>query len=150
MNIPFAFQPLSSAKANAESGLRPVGPSQPLALVYNCLKYSLTFAYRVKKVHEYLKDLFSSGKLFAWILFNIWSADATRRKIKEIDKVVEMFNKHISGVVNALLTNLTNAMAECLNGKIQELKTVGRGYRTFPNFRIVILFFHGGLDLYPH
>jgi transposase len=76
--------------------------------------------------------------------------DATQRKIKEIDKVVEMFNNHISGVINALLTNLTNAMAERLNGKIQELKTVARGYRTFTNFRSAILFFNGGLDLYPH
>jgi len=49
-----------------------------------------------------------------------------------------MFNKHISGVVNALLTKLTNAMAERLNGKIQELKTVGRGYITFANFRSAI------------
>src|SRR5690606_11986584 len=48
MNISFAFQPLSSAKVNAESGSRPVGPSQPLALVLNRLEYSLTFAYRVK------------------------------------------------------------------------------------------------------
>lgn len=109
--------------------------------------------YEVSKawqVRENFKDLFSSGKLFAWLLFNRWTADATRKKIKEIDKVVEMFNKHVSGVVNALLNNLTNAMAERLNGKIQELKTVGRGYRTFTNFRSAILFFHGGLDLYPH
>ena len=31
----------------------------------------------------------------------------------------------------------------------QEVKLVGRGYRTFKNFRSAILFFHGGLDLYP-
>lgn len=60
-----------------------------------------------------------------------------------------MFIDHLSGVVNALITNLTNAMAERLNGKIQELKTAGRGYRTFEKFRSVILFFHGGLNLYP-
>jgi transposase len=45
--------------------------------------------------------------------------------------------------------NLSNAMAERLNGKIQEFKTAGRGYRTFANYRSAILFFHGGLDLYP-
>ena len=61
-----------------------------------------------------------------------------------------MFNNHIKGVVNALLMNLNNAMAERLNGKIQELKTIGKGYRTFTNFRSAILFFHGGLNLYPH
>jgi len=56
------------------------------------------------------------------------------RKIKEIDKVVETFNKNVSGVVNALISNISNAMAERLNGKIQELKTVGKGYRAFTNF----------------
>jgi transposase len=109
--------------------------------------------YEVSKawqVRENFKELFSAGKLFARLLFNRWVTDATRRKIKEIDKVVDMFNRHVSGVVNALLTNLNNAMAERLNGKIQELKTVGKGYRTFNNFRSAILFFHGGLTLYPH
>ncbi|MDN3687439.1 hypothetical protein [Cyclobacterium jeungdonense] len=48
MNLSFAFQLLSSAKVNTESSSRPVGPSQPLALVLNCLEYSLTFAYQVK------------------------------------------------------------------------------------------------------
>ncbi|WP_368667549.1 hypothetical protein [Ancylomarina sp. 16SWW S1-10-2] len=40
-------------------------------------------------------------------------------------------------------------MAERLNGKIQELKLTARGYRTFSNFRSAILFFYGGLSLYP-
>ena len=60
-----------------------------------------------------------------------------------------MFNNHIRGVINALTTSFSNAMAERLNGKIQEIKTAGRGYRTFQNFRNAILFFHGGLNLYP-
>ena len=37
-----------------------------------------------------------------------------------------------------------------MNGKIQEIKTIGRGYRKFENFRVAILFFCGGLDLKPH
>ena len=61
-----------------------------------------------------------------------------------------MFKAHLAGVVASLVMHFSNAMAERLNGKIQEIKTIGRGYRTFANFRSVILFFHGGLDLYPH
>jgi transposase len=41
-------------------------------------------------------------------------------------------------------------MAERLNGKIQEVKSTARGYKTFENFRSAILFFNGGLSLYPH
>jgi transposase len=109
--------------------------------------------YEVSKawqVRENFKDLFTAEKLYAWSLFNQWTIDSKEKEIKEIDKVVDMFNSHIKGVVNALISNLTNAMAERLNGKIQELKTVGRGYRTFNNFRSAILFFNGKLNLYPH
>jgi transposase len=109
--------------------------------------------YEVSKawqVRENFKDLFTAEKLYAWSLFNQWTIDSKEKEIKEIDKVVDMFNSHIKGVVNALISNLTNAMAERLNGKIQELKTVGRGYRTFKNFRSAILFFNGKLNLYPH
>jgi transposase len=102
------------------------------------------------QVRENFKELFSSGKLVAWYLFNKWTVDTTRRKIKEIDQVVILFKNQSSGVINALLTNLNNAMAERLNGKIQELKTVGNGYRTFNNFRSAILFFPGGLNLNPN
>jgi transposase len=45
--------------------------------------------------------------------------------------------------------HLIKYLNEAINGKIQEIKTVGRGYRTFKNFRSAILFFHGGLSLYP-
>ena len=60
-----------------------------------------------------------------------------------------MFNNHLEGVCNAMVESFSNAMAERLNGKIKEVKSVGRGYRTFKNFRGAILFFHGGVNLYP-
>ena len=66
-----------------------------------------------------------------------------------MNKVVNMFKNHLIGVTNALINTFTNAMAERLNGKIQEIKIAGRGYRKFENFRSAILFFHGGLNLYP-
>ena len=64
-----------------------------------------------------------------------------KTNIKEVIKVAKMFNKHLEGVCNALVESFSNAMAERLNGKIQEVKSVGRGYRTFRNFRSAILFF---------
>ena len=48
-----------------------------------------------------------------------------------------------------LITIINKAMAERLNGKIQEIKSVSKGYRTLLNFKSAILFFHGGLNLYP-
>ena len=109
--------------------------------------------YQVSKVwraREDFKDIFGSPTLEqAFGLFVKWGASVLRSNIKELIKVARMFNNHIKGVINALTTSFSNAMAERLNGKIQEIKTAGRGYRTFKNFRSAILFFHGGLNLYP-
>ena len=104
---------------------------------------------RAWQVRENFKDLFASNPNEAFILFCQWARSATGKKIQEITKVVEMFNTHITGIIEALIHSLSNAMAERLNGKIQEIKLAARGYRTFKNFRSAILFFHGGLNLYP-
>ncbi len=68
--------------------------------------------------------------------------------IPEITKVVEMFDRHERGVLNALYMERSNGKAERMNGSIQELQTVGRGYRDVERFRIAVLFFHGGLALH--
>lgn len=103
----------------------------------------------VWQARENFKALFGSSTAETFHLYMRWAGDAANRHVAELDKVVQMFNSHIKGVINTLSTSFSNAMAERLNGKIQLLKSVGRGYRTFDNFRSAILFFHGGLDLYP-
>jgi|TARA_B110000046_G_C12967488_1_gene387409 transposase len=110
--------------------------------------YQVSKAWEVK---ENFRGMFNqeSEKTKGFLLFTKWAQVSINRQIKEVSKVVIMFKDHLSGVINALITNFTNAMAERLNGKIQELKTAGRGYRTFEKFRSVILFFYGGLNLYP-
>jgi transposase len=61
-----------------------------------------------------------------------------------------MFDRHKTGIINAIETGANNARAERLNGAIQEIKTIGRGYIKTENFRIAILFFYGNLNLFPH
>ena len=106
---------------------------------------------KVWQIRENFKDLFNTETdyMAGFYLFAKWSRNSLSDQIKEVNKVIETFKNHLSGVINALVDTHSNAMAERLNGKIQEIKTVGRGYRTFKNFRSAILFFHGGLDLYP-
>jgi transposase len=106
---------------------------------------------KVWHIRENFRELFGfcNEEKEAGQLFVSWAQDSFMHGIKEVNKVVLMFVSHMRGVVNALISNLNNAMAERLNGKIQEIKLVGRGYRKFVNFRSAILFFHGGLDLYP-
>lgn len=83
----------------------------------------------------------------SWVIQ--WISNAIQAKIKEITKVVDTFKNHLRGIINAMVDTFSNAMAERLNGKIQEVKACGRGYRRFENFRSAILLFHGGLYLYP-
>ncbi len=118
---------------------------------FEAIKDSNYQVSRACQVRENFKDLFNKedNKEDAFRLFMRWIKSAKDLKIKEITKVVQRFKNHFWGVLNALMTTFNNAMAERLNGKIQEIKTVSRGYRTFINFRSAILFFHGGLNLYP-
>ncbi len=81
-------------------------------------------------------------------IFKNWKEAVKESGIAEIIKVAEMFGNHLRGVLNAMTSNVSNAMAERLNGKIQLLKTVGSGYRKFENFRSAILFFYGKLSLF--
>lgn len=111
------------------------------------LNTKVSLAWRLK---ESFKSLFNSpsyqearSRFIDWLSFCNWE------KIPEVSKVAKMFTNHIVGVCNALVETISNAMAERLNGKIQEIKTIGRGYRSFLNFRSAILFFNGGLNLYP-
>jgi transposase len=82
--------------------------------------YQVSKAWRVR---ENFKDLFySQNKHDGVEFFCKWAGDALNRQIKEVAKVVDMFISHLSGVVNALVYTYSNAMADRLNGKIQQIK----------------------------
>lgn len=113
----------------------------------NNVNYETARAWRIK---ENFRDItFNQPFAEAFILFSRWCSDAMNSQINAIIKVAEMFKRHTAGIVNAMALNKSNAMAERLNGKIQEIKLSAKGYRTFANFRAAILFFHGKLYLYP-
>ena len=123
--------------------------SEKQRIAFEVIKNANYEASKAWVVRENFKGLFNSEKTTCLTLFTNWAKEAIDLNIKEVTKVVVMFQNHLPGVINALTNRLSNAMAERLNGKIQETKTSAKGYRTFNNFRSAILFFHGGLDLYP-
>lgn len=104
---------------------------------------------RAWKIKEDFRDIqFRQEKAEAFIIYALWRERALDARIKEITEVVEMFERHSNGIINAIHTGSNNARAERINGSIQELKTIGRGYRKTENFRTAILFFHGNLKLF--
>ena len=113
----------------------------------NKVNYETARAWRIK---ENFRDItFNQPFEEAFIIFSRWCNDALKSQLNAIIKVAEMFKRHTAGIVNAMALNKSNAMAERLNGKIQEIKLSAKGYRTFENFRAAILFYHGKLYLYP-
>ena len=55
----------------------------------------------------------------------------------------------IREVFNYIKHRITNAASEGLNSRIQSIKSAARGFRSFANYRIRILFHCGRLDLKP-
>lgn len=105
---------------------------------------------RAWEARENFKEIFKNASLQeSEAIFQEWHQTVKNTEIKEVIKVAEMFASHLRGVLNAMTSRFNNAMAERLNGKIQLLKSIARGYRKFENFRTAILFFYGNLSLFP-
>jgi transposase len=51
------------------------------------------------------------------------------------------------GIINAVVTNSTNAIGESLNAQIQKIKAMACGFSNRERFRRAILFHLGGLEL---
>lgn len=74
---------------------------------------------------------------------------AIRCSLEPVKKFVRMIRAHWTGVINAAVSDVTNAMAEAINAGIQRIKRSACGFRSRERFRMAILFHFGGLDLYP-
>jgi transposase len=78
-----------------------------------------------------------------------WYRSAVRTRIEPVKKVARTVKRHLYGIVNAVVTGVTNAGAEGLNSGIQRIKAQARGFRNRERFRQAIYFHFGQLDLYP-
>jgi len=81
--------------------------------------------------------------------FKQWFGWVSRSRLKPLIKVARMLKNHLENILTYLRHPITNAVTEGLNSKIQMIKSNARGFRSFDNYRIRILFFCGKLDLYP-
>ncbi len=81
--------------------------------------------------------------------FKEWYFWATHSRLKPIVKVANMIKKHLDNILTYLKYPITNAKAEGFNSKIQSIKSAARGFRNFDNYRTSILFYCGGLAMYP-
>jgi transposase len=81
--------------------------------------------------------------------FSQWSSWAMRSRLGPIKAVARMIDRRLDNIINHCHHQLTNAVAEGLNSKIMAIKRRAGGYRNVRNFKNVIYFYCGGLQLYP-
>jgi len=62
--------------------------------------------------------------------------------------VAQMLGRHLEGILNAIVLQATNALAEGINSRIQRIKKMACGFRNREHFRQAIPSHVGGLDLY--
>ncbi|MDA1075276.1 MAG: transposase [Proteobacteria bacterium] len=104
-------------------------------------------AWAIKELAMSLWGYASRG--WADRMWKRWYNWAIRSRLEPIKKVARMIRRHWQGVINAATSNVTNAVSEGMNSKIQWIKRKACGYRNRERFRNAILFHLGGLDLYP-
>lgn len=81
----------------------------------------------------------------AW---NSWYSWAIRSRLNPIKKVAKMVDKHLWGILNAIILNVNNAHAEGINSQIQRIKKMACGFRNRQRFKNAIYFHLGDLELY--
>ena len=78
-----------------------------------------------------------------------WCTRALKSRLKPMIVVAKMIKENLWGIINAIVLNADNSMAESVNSRIKILKIKARGFRNKARFKTAILFHYGGLDLYP-
>lgn len=117
---------------------------------YNSLKSSSLKTSRAWAIKETFSNFWdyiymACAKKF----FQRWYFWATHSRLKSVIAAAKTLKRHIENILTYFKHRITNAVAEGINSKIQNIKSNARGYRNFDNYRISILFYCGKLDLYP-
>lgn len=107
-------------------------------------------AGRAWSLKEQFSDFWNySYKASAEKFFKQWYWWATHSRLKPMVDVAKLMKRHLNNILTYLRHQITNAMMEGFNSKIQSIKANARGFRNFANYRIAILFYCGRLNLYP-
>ncbi len=100
------------------------------------------------KIKENFKEIYNQGrKQLCLNYFKKWYINVLEVDIKPMIKVADTLLRHLKGIVNSAVTDITNSTAENLNSQIQVVKSVARGFASVEGYRNAILFFQGKLEM---
>jgi len=101
-------------------------------------------------IKEHFKKFFATAnEKEATDFFNEWVKSIEEIENAPLLKVAKTFKNHLQGLLHYTKHRVSNAMAECINMTIQQVKSKARGFKSAEAFRIAILFYLGDLALYP-
>ena len=109
------------------------------------LELKTSRAWAIKEQFRWFWEYIYAGS--ARKFFESWYGWAVRCRLDPVRRVAKMLKKHLKNILTYFRHRITNAVSEGLNSRIQSIKTSARGFRSFTNYRIRILFFCGKLDL---
>lgn len=102
------------------------------------------------QIKENFKGLYGQGnRQLCLNYFEKWYVSILETGIKQMIKVADTMVRHLKGIINSAMTEITNSNAENLNSQIQVVKSVARGFANVSSYRNAILFFHGNLNMFP-
>jgi len=81
--------------------------------------------------------------------FSRWYQEVIKSKLRPMQHVARTLKEHLDDILTYFNSFISNAASEGFNSKIQLIRAKARGYRSFENYRIAILFHCGKLDLSP-
>lgn len=104
-------------------------------------------AYKLKKEFD---NLWEVQKHAVVPLLNKWIERTLDIGFKPMNRFVNTVCKHYEGIVNAMKTKITNALAEGINSIIQLARSRARGFRNIENFKAMIYFLGNNFELKNH
>jgi transposase len=104
-------------------------------------------AWAIKENIRHLWDYVSEGCMRKF--FKRWYGWAVRSRLKPIKDAAKTLKHYFDNIVTYAKHQITNALGESLNSKIEKVKRLACGYRNRSHYRTAIYFHCGGLDLYP-
>jgi len=120
--------------------------SQKIHYLTKCFP-TLGKAYRLK---EQFKQIYNQAYIKPSLNdLKAWMKIAIRSKIQPIIAFVNTLKSHWSGIKAFFNNQYTNAFAEQINSTIQNIKRIARGYRNVNNYKTMIYFRLGKLNVLP-
>lgn len=84
--------------------------------------------------------LWKVQKLAVRPMIEAWIQKATEVELRPINQFIKSLRRNIEGVINSIITGITNAVSEGINSKIQLARNRARGYRNVNNYINMVYF----------